>query len=146
MSDAARELASALDEALPGLRALGEQQAGAPRGPGKWTRKDILGHLIDSALNNLQRFVRAQLEQPLVLASYDGHGWVATERPGARPWSDLLALWEALNRHVTHVMTGVPESRLANECVIGESQPVTLGWLMSDYVRHLRHHLEQILD
>ncbi len=146
MNEAARELCSVLDEALPGLRALGEQRAGATRGQGKWTRKEILGHLIDSALNNLQRFVRAQLERRLVIPSYDGDGWVATERPGERSWVELLAVWEALNRHLAHVMSGAPSDRLANECVIGDSQPVTLGWLMSDYVRHLKHHLQQILD
>jgi hypothetical protein len=146
MPSAAEELRLSLAEALPRLSALSETQAAAARGESKWTRKEVLGHLIDSALNNHQRFVRAQLAERLVFPGYEQAAWVAVERPGARLWTELISLWEALNRHVAHVMAAVPEGRLAIECVIGGGAPVTLGWLMSDYVRHLRHHLAQILD
>jgi DinB family protein len=146
MNDAAQSLQIALDEALPRLRALSEDEAGRTRGPGKWTRKEVLGHLIDSALNNHQRFVRAQRVDPLVWPGYEQDAWVALQRYRDRPWTELQDLWSALNRHLVHVMAAVPADRLGVECRIGDDPPTPLGWWMTDYVRHLRHHLGQILE
>ncbi|MFI5403006.1 MAG: DinB family protein, partial [Planctomycetota bacterium] len=95
--------------------------------------------------NNIQRFVRAALAGRLAFPSYDQDPWVALQRYRQRPWRELVGLWEALNRHVAHAMESVAADRLAAPCVIEDSAPVTLEWLMQDYVRHLRHHLAQIL-
>jgi DinB superfamily len=138
-------LTAALNEALPRLRALSDEEAGAQRGPGKWTRKEVLGHLIDSAVNNHQRFVRAPRVERFVWPGYEQEAWVAAQGYRDRPWRDLLALWEALNRHLVHVMARVPADRLQTECLIGDEPPAPLEWWMTDYTRHLQHHLGQIL-
>ena len=141
---AADDLRSALVECLPKLQALSEGAASAKRSEGKWARKEVLGHLIDSAVNNHQRFVRAQLQARLVWPGYEQEAWVRVQRYAERSWRELLFLWEALNLHLAHVMEAVPAERLETPCVI-DDKPVTLGWLMTDYVRHLRHHVAQIL-
>lgn len=146
MSQPAEELRSEVDAALRRLRTLGAADAAAERGPGRWTRKEILGHLIDSAANNHQRFVRAPLSDPFVWPGYDQNAWVSSQRYRDRPWMELVELWAALNRHVAVAMEAVPASRLETRCTIGDDAPVTLQWLMRDYLRHLRHHLAQILD
>lgn len=145
MSDVAEQLRTALFEARPKLNRVSETEAAREAGAGKWVKKEILGHLIDSALNNHQRFVRAQLADRLVWPGYEQNAWVSVQNYKERSWSELLGLWEQLNRHLIHVMASVPLSRLATPCVVGDNEQVTLGWLMSDYVRHLRHHLSQIL-
>jgi DinB superfamily len=144
MSDAAEQLRTALVEARPKLNALSEAEAVRQGGTGKWVKKEILGHLIDSALNNHQRFVRAQLADRLVWPGYEQDAWVSVQSYRQRPWSELVELWDQLNRHLVHLVATVPPIRLATPCVIGGNEPVTLEWLMSDYVRHLRHHLSQI--
>jgi hypothetical protein len=108
-------------------------------------RPEILGHLIDSAVNNHQRFVRAQIVDPLLRPGYDQDAWVAVQNYKHRSWVHLVELWEQLNRHLAHVMASVPPSKLATPCVAGQNEAVTLEWLMNDYVKHLRHHLGQIL-
>lgn len=145
MSDVAEQLRTALFEARPKLNTVSETEAAREAGAGKWVKKEILGHLIDSALNNHQRFVRAQLVNRLVWPGYEQNAWVSVQNYKERSWSELLGLWEQLNRHLIHVMASVPPSRLATPCVVGDNEQVTLGWLMSDYVRHLRQHLSQIL-
>jgi len=146
MSEASRKLQAALEEALPTLRSLSEPEADRARAPGKWTRKEILGHLIDSAFNNHQRFVRAQQADRYVGPGYDQNAWVSLQGYRERSWSDLLALWEAANRHLVHVMARVRPERLGGECVVGDDPPATLDWWMNDYTRHLRHHLAQIFE
>ncbi|MFI5402202.1 MAG: DinB family protein, partial [Planctomycetota bacterium] len=93
----AEDLRAEIERTLPLLRALDEAAAMRDRGPGKWVRKEILGHLIDSAANNIQRFVRAALAGRLAFPSYDQDPWVALQRYRQRPWRELVGLWEALN-------------------------------------------------
>lgn len=141
----AEDLRAEIERTLPALRALDEAAAMRDRGPGKWVRKEILGHLIDSAANGHQRFVRAALAGRLDLLDYEQDGWVALQRYRQRPWRELVGLFEALNRHVAHAMEAVPANQLAATCTIGDDGPFTLEWLMQDYVSHLRHHLAQIV-
>jgi hypothetical protein len=144
LSQVARDLASILDAERPRLSAIGEESAAAPRAEGKWSRKQVLGHLIDSAANNHQRFVRAQLGPALSLPGYEQEEWVATQGYQQRAWTDLVDLWTALNRHLAHVLARVDARSLETPCTIGDGKPVTLRFVAEDYVRHLRHHLEQI--
>jgi hypothetical protein len=146
VTDAGAELRAEIAAALPRLRALSEARAAQPRGEGRWVRKEILGHLIDSAANNHQRFVRARFSDRFVWPGYDQNAWVAAHRYRERPWTELVDLWAGLNAHVAAAMTSVPTERLATECAIGDDPPAPLEWWMRDYVRHLRHHLNQILS
>lgn len=145
MQQVADELRGEIDASLTGLRALTESDAAADRGAGKWVAKEILGHLIDSAANNHQRFVRAPASDPFVWPGYEQERWVSVHRYRERPWVELVDLWAALNHHLAHAIDAVPAGALHTRCRIGENEPVTLEWLMRDYLRHLRHHLAQIL-
>jgi hypothetical protein len=142
------ELAAAIRDEVEraSARFNGWSEAGVmrDRGVGKWVRKEILGHLIDSAANNHQRFVRAQLTSPFVGPGYDQQAWVSLHRYRERPWADLVALWVALNRHVAAVIESVPAEKLQTPCIIGDHEPAPLEWWMRDYLRHLKHHLEQL--
>jgi DinB superfamily len=123
-----------------------DERAAADRPEGMtWSRKEILGHLIDSAGNNHQRFVRSQLQTPISFPPYEQDGWIKAQGYEERRWADLVLLWHSYNRHLLHVMSRVPEAKLANECVVHEDEPTTLRHHMTDYVDHLEHHLGQIL-
>jgi hypothetical protein len=146
MTKAAEDLRAVVSDTSKKLQALSEEDVMRSRGAGKWVKKEILGHLIDSALNNQERFVRAQMTDRLVWPGYEQDRWVSVQKYRERPWTELTQLWEQLNRHIAHVMTTVPPNRLSAQCMIGNDEPVTLEWLMNDYIRHLRHHLNQIFD
>jgi hypothetical protein len=140
----ADELYAVLNDAVPRLAAFSEAEAQLRPTQGKWSKKEILGHLVDSAANNHQRFVRAQLAPRIELPGYAQEEWVACQAYQARPWEELIKLWEALTRHLAHLVARVPEGSLGAECRIEGSAPVTLEFVMRDYLRHLRHHLLQI--
>jgi hypothetical protein len=123
---------------------ISESEASVPAIEGGWSRKEILGHLIDSASNNHQRFVRAQLEAELRWPGYDQSGCVRVQRFQDSRWSDLLGFWAAYNRFLAHVLAGVPEEKRQTQCWIGNNPVMTLEELAADYLTHLEHHLDQI--
>ncbi len=134
-----------VDQAEQPLRGIGDRQAEEKRSAGKWSRKETLGHLIDSAANNHQRFIRCLLEGGLVFPGYLQTEWVAKQAYAEESWDLLVGLWSVFNRHLAHVLSLVPREKLAAQCRIGDGSPVTLGFLIDDYIRHVKHHLEQIL-
>ena len=151
----ARELRAAVERATPRLLALSDVDSARRRSPGKWSPREIIGHLIDSASNNHQRFVRAQFQDDLIFAGYDQDAWVAAQKYHDASWPELVTLWRAFNLHLAHVMEGIPEAvrarihhrhnldALAWQSVAADA-PTTLEFFMSDYVGHLKHHLRQI--
>jgi hypothetical protein len=144
MAELAAALRAEVDRASARFRALAEADVSRDRGAGKWIVKEILGHLIDSAAENHQRFVRAQFTSPFVWPGYDQQMWVAMHGYRERPWLELVDLWVALNRHVAAVIDSVPPEKLQTPCIVADREPITLEWWMQDYLRHLKHHLEQI--
>ena len=148
------ELRRAVEEATPRLLALGDASL-VPRAPGHWSPREIIGHLVDSASNNHQRFIRAQFQDDLVFPGYQQDDWVRAGGYQDAPWEDLVALWRTFNLQIARVMERVPEEvRLRENArhnvdrigfnTIPAERPATLDHLMQDYVRHLEHHLRQI--
>jgi hypothetical protein len=149
-------LRETIDRALPMLEAIPEDRSGLRPAPGKWSPKEIIGHLIDSASNNHQRFVRAQFQDDLVFTGYEQDAWVALQQYQQAPWRELVALWHRFNAHLARVIDAAPEQektrprhphnldRLAWRPVPAD-RPATLAYFMDDYVGHLKHHLRQIL-
>jgi hypothetical protein len=127
------------------LDALGEEEAGRPVKTGGWSRKQILGHLIDSASNNHQRFVRCLLDGGLTgWPNYEQNGWVETGRYEDLPWAWLVEFWCGYNRLLHHILSHVPEEKLALRCQVGDSDK-SLGEVAGAYRDHMEHHLAQIL-
>ena len=142
----AERLHEIVERASSRLAALSEADVSAPRAPGKWSAKETLGHLIDSASNNHQRFVRVQFSDGLKMAGYQQADWVRVQPYAGTPWADLLAFWRSYNNHLARVIASIPQGALAHHVSIGDdAPPVTLEFVADDYVRHLLHHLSQLL-
>jgi DinB superfamily len=128
------------------LRVLGDEEAATrPSGPDSWSRKEELGHLIDSAVNNHVRFLRASLENEYSGPPYDQDGWVRAHGYHDLAWLSLLDTWRQHNELLARLVKRIPQERLAASCRIGSAAPVTLRFLIEDYVLHMQHHLDHIL-
>lgn len=122
---------------------------------GGWSAKETLGHLVDSAANNHQRFVRARFKDDLVFDGYEQDQWVAAQRYADAPWPELVELWRLYNLHLARLVSLIPEDELTRPRhphslhrtalkPVGEDEPATLAYLVRDYVEHLEHHLSEI--
>ena len=137
------------------LRDIAPEQSRNKVADDNWSRIEILGHLVDSAANNHQRFVRAQFTDDLVFPGYEQDGWVSVQKYRDESWPDLIQLWSSYNLHLLHVFSAIPETVLTKSRdrhnldeialeLVPKNQPATLEYLIRDYVDHLRHHLNQI--
>ena len=142
----ATELVTLVESAALDLRAFDGEAAAAKPSPDVWSIKEIVGHLVDSAANNHQRFVRAQEGKELTFPGYEQDGWVRSQDYQNQGWLDLVDLWALYNRHLAHLIRRIPAAALEAPCRIGGASSVTLGFLLEDYVVHLRHHLRQIKE
>src|SRR5437868_6431768 len=134
-------LAQVVEKSLVPLRAISEAEASIRPAPGKWSKKEILGHLIDSAANNHQRFVRLQLNARLDLPGYDQDQWVRVQQYQNRAWSEIIDLWYMYNTQLTAVIRHVDPKTLGHVWHTPDGKDLGLEFLIRDYVVHLHHHL-----
>ena len=126
------------------LHQISESDAAQPRAEDHWSSKQIIGHLIDSAANNLQRFVRLQLSASIDLPGYDGDEWVRVQRYQERPWREIIDLWVMYNTQLASLIRDVNPEALGHIWHTPDGKDLDLEFIMRDYVVHLRHHLRQI--
>ena len=137
-------LVNIIQQITPKLLLLSEEKASQPRAVGKWSPKETLGHLIDSACNNHRRMIKMQIKSGLQFDGYEQDDWVHLQRYQQRSWVDIVTLWQAYNLHLGHVIDQISPESLENTGLFDE-QVVTLEFLANDYITHLEHHLAQIL-
>jgi hypothetical protein len=143
--DFAAHLRQTVEQAAAELRRIGEDRAATPGAGGEWSRKEELGHLLDSATNNHQRFARAALDGEYRGPGYEQDRWVSLHGYRELPWTLLVDLWQRHNWMLAHLVARIPPERLEAQCIIGDRPPVTLRYVVEDYVAHLKHHLERIM-
>ncbi len=139
------------------LRTISAEESARKSAPDKWSIKEVLGHLIDSAANNHQRFVRAQFTDDLVFPGYEQEKWVNAQKYIDEPWSDMVQLWSSYNIHLLHVIAAIPEATLMRARIrhnldqialqpVDKDDPTTLDYFVRDYLVHMKHHLDQIYE
>ena len=113
----------------------------------KWSKKEILGHLCDSAINNIERIIKIQYEEQMyVIQSYNQDQWVKLQNYQDRPLGEIINLFQTLNKQILNIVKNVPSESLSKLCDIGNNQHKTLEWLIQDYLSHMEHHIHnQIL-
>lgn len=150
-----RDFRATVLSATERLREITPERSAEQQAADKWSIKQILGHLIDSAANNHQRFVRAQFTDDLVFPGYEQEKWVDAQQYNDEPWSDLIQLWSSYNLHLLHVISVIPQTTLTQARIrhnldqialrpVEKQDPTTLDYFVRDYLVHMKHHLDQI--
>lgn len=146
-TEIASALAAIVERAAGELRSVSPEIVDGTRPAGAWSSREVLGHLIDSAANNHQRFVRIQNADTLDFPPYDQEAWVASQHYADREWQELVELWTAYNRHLVHVLRVMPDEHLDKPCFIdwdGVSEPLSMADVARSYLEHMQHHLNQL--
>jgi hypothetical protein len=146
------------------INEISPEEISYKRAPDKWSKKEIMGHLCDSAINNLDRFIRIQHEpKPFWVKVYDQDNWVKNGNYQQRSIRDVLSFWQSLNRNILHVVSYIPQSSLEYEVYykgndlsvyvkperlkeLNFDKKKTFQWLIEDYVAHMEYHLKQVID
>jgi len=143
MESIATELEKVIEKYFQSLHSITEDDLSLKPSPVKWSKKEIIGHMVDSAQNNIRRFIMAQYEdKPGII--YNQDKWVAISGYQHYDSHDLIELWYFLNKHICHILKNTVPEMLKRECRTENVH--SLDWLAIDYVKHLRHHLHQVLD
>jgi hypothetical protein len=137
-------LQALLNDVPARLEKIPSAKAELESNPSRWSPKQELGHLLDSAANNHQRIVRTQLEDQPAMPGYDGDRWVELHAYQRRHWTELISLWKALNTQLLAAAHAVPDSGWSRTCTIADSGPLTLKFVFEDYIEHMMHHLQHM--
>ena len=155
MNDLASKLNSVLELTEKKLKTINEQQSSKKPSPDKWSSKEILGHLIDSSVNNMIRFVNGQFKDDLVFAGYDQNKWVEAQNYQNAGWDFLVDLWRLNNLQLVRLIESIPDEILKRPTTnhnfdqiewkeLSKSEPATMDYLIDDYIGHMKYHLNQI--
>jgi hypothetical protein len=150
-----REFRAEIEDASLRMLKITDQESATYPAPDKWSRKQIVGHLIDSAANNHQRFVRAQSKGDLVFQGYDQEAWVSVQDYQNESWTELVQLWRHYNLHIAHLISRIPVDTLKKLRhphsldqiawkYVEKDQPTTIEYIFTDYIGHMKSHLDQI--
>ena len=143
MQSIALQLDAIIDQHITGLKSVSEEVMGHKPIPNKWSKKEILGHMVDSAQSNIRRFIAAQYEEnPKIV--YNQDKWVAIVNYQQYDLSNLISFWYLLNKHIVVILKNMPDEMKQRKCQTEASH--TLEWIAQDYVKHLLHHLHQVLE
>ena len=143
MHATAATLQTIIIEAKPLLMKIDDQDASFKPGPLKWSKKELMGHLIDSAQNNIRRFITAQYEdKPRIV--YNQDKWVEINNWQQCQLSFLIELWFLLNQQICSILENISDETSQREAMSEDLH--SIQWLAVDYIKHLKHHLHQVLE
>ena len=142
----ASDIEKTVEDACNRYQRLPAETIEARPDPDEWSVKEIFGHLIDSASNNHQRFVRLQIADNLTFPDYsqDNSAWIAIQKYQEAPWNELLSMWRHYNFHLARIIRAVNSDCVEHHWMVNKDTAISLGHLMTDYLRHLKDHLQQI--
>jgi len=143
MQSIASELLTTIHEYLPKLKLLTEDGSSIKPSANKWSKKEVIGHLVDSAQNNIRRFIVAQHDNnPLIVYRQDD--WVSINNYQSYQLEDLVQLWYLLNKQICSILSNTSQDILQRTCQTESLH--TIEWLAKDYIKHMKHHLHSVLN
>ena len=147
MKNTVQELQQIIFDYTSKFLAIPEKEFEAKPLPHKWSKKEVVGHLIDSGQNNLRRFICGQYESAPPHIVYDQNFWVQSNDYSNARKEDVIQLWRLINERICSVLESMPVSNYSKTCNTGKEtlQLRSLEWLADDYVKHLKHHINQVI-
>ncbi|CAM1357792.1 DinB family protein [Tenacibaculum xiamenense] len=147
MKETAVKLENLLKLGFDYISKSSEQELSKKKNDKTWSKKEIIGHLIDSGINNLQRFTEIQFEEkPYKIRKYNQNELVIANDYQNSDSDEFIQLWISINNRIKNIMLQQSETSLSFEIELDHGKISDLKFLMEDYVDHLEHHLKQIIE
>ncbi len=157
MNEYSKRLVIVIEKYRALLQTISDNTAALKPNPLKWSKKELLGHLIDSAANNHQRFVRIQDKEDLIFEGYNQDFWVKISNYQNENWNNIISLWYNYNLHLAQIIGNIADEILYKTRTshnlhqiafkaIPEKEPTTLVYFIEDYIDHMKYHLDQIFE
>lgn len=140
------KLRAVIEQYYPLLKAVDDKEFSSKPNPEKWSKKEELGHLIDSAQNNIQRFIRVQYEEQVHIM-YHPDNWVMMNDYQHKETKDVIELWYLLNKQIISILEKIPADKYDALMCFSKDATIrhSVEFIAEDYVQHLTHHLESIV-
>jgi hypothetical protein len=143
MKSTTQELERLVASYIQKFNEFSETEFNTKPSPQKWSRKEVVGHLIDSAQNNLRRFIVGQYEESPPKIVYQQDFWVGANGYQTMKKEDVIQLWRLINERIIAVLENMPAENYNKQCETSTLH--SIEWLADDYVKHMKHHINQII-
>jgi len=143
--DVRMTLQSQVEETLATLRALTPEQTFKRYAGGKWSIREVVGHIIDAERIFAYRALRFARNDRTPLHGFEQDGYIAPGRFDERPWEDLLEELEVVRRGVLLLLGGFDEAAWLRRGVASGAE-ITVRALAYVIAGHELHHMKIVRE
>lgn len=149
MKNLSKELLELIEDFKSEFISIGENFASIKLSEDKWTLKEIIGHLVDSASNNHQRILRMKMTDHLNFPDYKNTQWLELQQHNRMKFADLLGLFYFYNKLLANIIENISEEELVHRWEVQwdpKEDFIILEALVKHYVVHMRGHFTHMKE
>ena len=127
------------------LSSVSEESARKSYAPGKWTFKEVIGHMTDLERVMSYRMLAIARNESAPLPAMDQDQYVAAANFNKLSWEQLLAGFDTVRSNTLSLISTIDDAAWVRNGTVMNS-PVSIGTIVYGIAGHELHHLKVISD